>query len=330
MQSAIITYMSIISNCNASVLKDAATSLINGNLVAFPTETVYGLGADATNKEAVARIYMVKGRPTGHPLIVHISSIGYLDKWVRDIPEYALKLARAFWPGPMTLILPRTDLAKDFITGGQDNIGIRVPSHTVALSLLKEFEAQGGNGVAAPSANKFGAVSPTTSLDVEIELGEYLSRDDLILDGGPSLVGVESTIIDCTQSIPRILRPGGVTKGMIEQILVDTIVIYETIEFINKVRAPGLLESHYAPRASVFLSGEPNRGDGLIALANVKTPKGVQRLASPIDNEQFAQQLYGALRSADEKKIQNVFVVPPTGDGIAVAINNRLKKASSR
>ena len=320
--------MSMISNCTASAIKDAASSLINGNLVAFPTETVYGLGADATNKEAVARIYKVKGRPTGHPLIVHISSLEHLDKWVRDIPEYALRLARAFWPGPMTLILPRTELAKDFITGGQDNIGIRVPSHTVALSLLKEFEALGGTGVAAPSANKFGAVSPTTSIDVEIELGDYLTREDLILDGGPSLVGIESTIIDCTQSMPSILRPGAITKGMIEQILVDTIVSDESNSFVNKVKAPGLLESHYAPKANVFLSGEPKRGDGLIALSNVNTPEGVQRLASPINNEQFAQQLYGALRSADQKNLQNVFVVPPSGDDIAVAINDRLKKAS--
>ena len=320
----------MISNCTESAIKDAAVSLINGNLVAFPTETVYGLGADATNKEAVARIYKVKGRPTGHPLIVHISSLVLLDKWARDIPEYALRLARAFWPGPMTLILPRTDLAKDFITGGQDNIGIRVPSHTVALSLLKEFEAQGGNGVAAPSANKFGAVSPTTSIDVEIELGDYLTREDLILDGGPSLVGIESTIIDCTQSMPSILRPGGITKDMIKQILVDTLVSDESNSFANKVKAPGLLESHYAPSANVFLSGEPNRGDGLIALSSVNTPEGVQRLASPINNEQFAQQLYRALRSADEKNLQNVFVVPPSGDGIAVAINDRLKKASNR
>ena len=320
--------MSIISNCTATAIKDAASSLINGKLVAFPTETVYGLGADATNKEAIARIYKVKGRPIGHPLIVHISSLGLLDKWARDIPEYALRLTRAFWPGPMTLILPRTELAKDFITGGQDNIGIRVPSHTVALSLLKEFEAQGGNGVAAPSANKFGAVSPTTSIDVEIELGAYLTREDLILDGGPSLVGIESTIIDCTQSMPSILRPGGITKGMIEQILVDTIVSDESNSFVNKVKAPGLLESHYAPKANVFLSGEPKRGDGLIALSNVNTPEGVQRLASPINNEQFAQQLYGALRSADEKNLQNLYVVPPSGDDIAVAINDRLKKAS--
>ncbi len=322
--------MRIISNCNESTVKDAATSLINGNLVAFPTETVYGLGADATNKDAIARIYRVKGRPSGHPLIVHVSSIEKLNKWAREIPEYAIKLANTFWPGPMTLILSRTHLAKNFITGGQDNIGIRVPSHTVALALLKEFEAQGGNGIAAPSANKFGAVSPTTSRDVEIELGDYLSREDLIIDGGPSLVGIESTIIDCTRSIPRILRPGGITKVMIEQILANTTFSDSNNFFKGKVRAPGSMESHYAPRANVFLSGKPNKGDGLIALSNLKTPEGVQRLASPVNNEQFAQQLYGALRSADEKNLQNVYVVPPSGNDIAVAINDRLIKASQK
>jgi L-threonylcarbamoyladenylate synthase len=298
--------------------------------VAFPTETVYGLGADATNKEAIARIYRVKGRPSGHPLIVHVSSIEKLNKWAREIPEYAIKLANTFWPGPMTLILSRTQLAKNFITGGQDNIGIRVPSHPVALALLKEFEAQGGNGIAAPSANKFGAVSPTTSRDVEIELSEYLSKEDLIIDGGPSLVGIESTIIDCTRSIPRILRPGGITKGMIEQILANTTFSDSDNFFKGKVRAPGSMESHYAPRANVFLSGKPNKGDGLIALSNLKTPEGVQRLASPVNNEQFAQQLYGALRSADEKNLQNVYVVPPSGNDIAVAINDRLIKASQK
>jgi L-threonylcarbamoyladenylate synthase len=170
--------MTIISNCTASALKDAAASLIAGNLVAFPTETVYGLGADASNQQAVARIYEVKGRPTDHPLIVHISSINNLDKWAKDIPEYAVKLARNFWPGPMTLILPRTDLAKDFITGGQKNVGIRVPAHTVALSLLKEFEIQGGIGVAAPSANRFGKVSPTCAEDVQVELSDYFNSKD--------------------------------------------------------------------------------------------------------------------------------------------------------
>ena len=214
--SATITYMSIISNCTESAIRDAGASLISGNLVTFPTETVYGLGADAANKDAVLRIYEVKGRPVDHPLIVHISSIEHLDKWARDIPEYAIKLARSFWPGPMTLILPRTKLAKDFITGGQDNVGIRVPSHTVALALLKEFESQGGEGVAAPSANRFGKVSPTTAQAVSDELSNYLTSTDLILDGGPCAVGVESTIIDCTQSLPVIIRPGEVSTEMIE------------------------------------------------------------------------------------------------------------------
>ena len=195
--------MTIISSCTLSTLKEAAKSLKQGNLVAFPTETVYGLGADATNKDAVARIYDVKGRPTGHPLIVHISSINNLDKWAQQIPEYAITLARTFWPGPMTLILPRTELAKDFITGGQDNVGIRVPSHPLALSLLKEFESLGGLGIAAPSANRFGRVSPTSAQAVQEELSEYLTLDDLILDGGPCQIGIESTIIDCTKQTPQ-------------------------------------------------------------------------------------------------------------------------------
>ena len=192
--------MVIISNCTQSAITDAAKSLLNGNLVAFPTETVYGLGADASNESAVNKIYQAKGRPADHPLIVHISNINLLDKWAKDIPEYAIKLARSYWPGPMTLILPRTALAKDFITGGQDNVGIRIPSQTLGLALLSEFEKQGGFGVAAPSANRFGALSPTTAKDVQEELSEYLELTDLILNGGSSLVGVESTIINCTQN----------------------------------------------------------------------------------------------------------------------------------
>ena len=183
--------------------------------MAFPTETVYGLGANATNKDVVARIYEVKGRPSDHPLIIHISSIEFLDRWASDIPEYAIKLARNFWPGPMTLVLPRTDLAKDFITGGQDNVAIRVPSHPLAISLLKEFEDLGGLGVAAPSANRFGAVSPTTAAAVEEELGEYLGINDQILDDGACEVGLESSIINCAGPIPIILRPGAITAQMI-------------------------------------------------------------------------------------------------------------------
>jgi len=299
-----------------------------GNVVAFPTETVYGLGADASNQQAVARIYEVKGRPTEHPLIVHISSINYLNKWAKDMPEYAVKLATAFWPGPMTLILPRTDLAKDFITGGQNSVGIRVPSHTVALSLLKEFEAQGGYGVAAPSANRFGKVSPTCADDVKAELSDYLRSDDLVLDGGHSSVGIESTIINCTNTIPTILRPGAITAAMINDLLSIKIEVF-TKDNSYQIRAPGLLESHYSPKAKVYLSGTPSVGDGFIALSKFSTPPGVIRLASPVNNEDYARTLYQGLRLADSKKLANVFVIAPVGDGIAVAICDRLQKASS-
>jgi len=319
--------MAIISNCTASAVSDAASSLIAGNLVAFPTETVYGLGADATNQSAVARIYAVKGRPTDHPLIIHLSSISNLDKWARDIPEYAIKLARKFWPGPMTLILPRTKLAKDFITGGQDNVGIRVPQHTVAQALLKAFESQCGFGVAAPSANRFGKVSPTCADDVNSDLADYLSTDDLILDGGQSEVGVESTIIDCTKLTPMILRPGAITAAMINDLLQIQIAVL-TNTSSNQIKASGLLQSHYAPKAKVFLSTTANPGDGFIALANTPTPDGAIRLAAPKNNQEYAQLLYQALRLADTKQLQNVIVIPPTGDDLAVAICDRLEKSA--
>ena len=320
--------MSIISNCTASAIKDSAAALVKGDLVAFPTETVYGLGADASNKDAIARIYKVKARPVGHPLIIHISSLDNLDKWARDIPEYAVNLARAFWPGPMTLILPRTDLAKDFITGSQDNVGIRIPSHTVALALLKEFEDQGGLGVAAPSANRFGAVSPTTARAVEVELADFLCEKDQILDGGSCLVGVESTIINCTQNKPSILRPGAVTKEMIEDTLGVTIDLNDSNSESRQIKAAGLLESHYAPNAKVFLTGSPSLGDGFIALDSFITPTGAVRVAAPKTNEEYARVLYEAFRLADFKGLRSVFVIPPTGGGIAVAINDRLNKSA--
>ena len=317
--------MSFISNCTAAAIKDAATSLINGDLVAFPTETVYGLGADAGNEKAVKKIYQVKGRPSDHPLIVHISNLKQLDKWAREIPEYAIKLARSFWPGPMTLILPRTALAKDFITGGQDNVGIRIPDQTLALALLSEFEQQGGLGVAAPSANRFGKVSPTNAKAVEQELGEYLTEKDLILDGGSCEVGVESTIIDCTTQTPIILRPGAITTSMIKKATGFDV----GSENFLKTKASGLLESHYAPRAKVILDQTPNKGDGFIALSDIKTPEGVIRLASPKNNIEYAKQIYQALRDADEKNIAKVFIKLPTGDDIAVAIRDRMKKAAN-
>ena len=295
--------------------------------MAFPTETVYGLGADALNENAVARIYEAKGRPTNHPLIVHISSINKLDNWAKDIPKYAIKLARNFWPGPMTLVLPKKDRAKFFVTGGQNNVGIRVPAHTVALQLLKDFEAQGGYGIAAPSANIFGKVSPTCADDVSYELSNSLSPSDLILDGGSSIVGLESTIINCTNTTPVILRPGAVTAAMINDLLGIQ------VEGISKdnpdyIRVPGLLESHYSPTAKVYLSGNPSAGDGFIALSKHPTPNGVIRLIAPVTNEDYARTLYHGLRLADSKKLSKVFVVAPTGDDIAVAICDRLKKAA--
>jgi len=319
--------MAIISNCTASIIKDAALALKEGHLVAFPTETVYGLGADATNEKAVARIYEVKGRPTDHPLIVHISSIKNLDKWAKDIPEYAIKLARNFWPGPMTLVLKRTNLANDFITGGQDNVGIRVPAHTGALALLKAFEAQGGLGVAAPSANRFGKVSPTCADDVNAELFDYLRSGDLILDGGPSIVGVESTIINCLNSAPVILRPGAVTVTMINDLLGINIATFANGKGAQ-IQAPGLLESHYSPKAKVYLSGIPSTGDGFIALSEFITPPGVIRLTAPATNEEYARTLYQGLRLADSKKLNKVYVVLPDGDDIAIAICDRLQKAA--
>ena len=312
-----------LSFCTADALARAAEDLKAGALVAFPTETVYGLGADATNAEAVARIYQVKGRPADHPLIVHVADMQDISDWAAEIPDYAIKLARAFWPGPMTLILPRTELAKDFITGGQGTVGLRVPDHTLALALLSEFKKIGGKGLAAPSANRFGRVSPTTALAVQEELGEYLDEKDLILDGGPSLVGVESTIIDCTGSAPRILRPGAITIEMIES---TTGLQLEDRE--DEIRVSGSLEQHYAPLAQIVLDGHPRPGDGYIALKSYPTPEGAIRLAAPTDNEDFARLLYGALREADSQDIDVVVVVQPEGADIAIAIRDRLKRAS--
>ena len=319
--------MAIIRNCTASAIKDAAKSLIVGNLVAFPTETVYGLGADATNEKAVARIYKVKGRPIDHPIIVHISSMNNLDKWAIEVPDYAIKLASNFWPGPMTLILPRSILAKNYITGNQNNIGIRIPAHTGALALLKEFEYQGGSGIAAPSANRFGKLSPTCAEDVKMDLSNYLNDYDLILDGGSCLVGVESTIINCTQTQPTILRPGGITAGMINDLLGIRIeIVSKNTE--KKLKTPGNLESHYSPIARVYISGTPSTGDGYLALAKFKTPPGVFRLASPMNTQEYANVLYKALRFADKNKIENVYVELPEGDDLSIAICDRLQKCS--
>jgi L-threonylcarbamoyladenylate synthase len=317
--------MAIILNCTQDTLKAAAKALKEGHLVAFPTETVYGLGADATNENAVSRIYTVKARPKDHPLIVHISSINQLDKWAIDVPDYATKLARKFWPGPLTLILKRSDLARDFITAGQENVGVRVPAHQAAQKLLKEFESLGGLGVVAPSANKFGAVSPTKSNHVKEELGAVLISSDLIIDGGQSLIGIESTIVSCLESKPVILRPGAITALMVEE---ATGLHTSDSSLMNAIKAAGLLASHYSPKAKVILDHKPNPGDGFLALSGIPTPEGSIRLASPENLEQYAKVLYSALRLGDSKNLDKIYVVLPAGPGLGEAIRDRLRKSA--
>ena len=314
-----------LSTCDASAMGDAAKVFAAGGLVAFPTETVYGLGADACNQLAVARIYTVKGRPADHPLIIHVASIDGLGAWARDVPEYAISLARDFWPGPMTLIVKRSELAGDFVTGGQDTVGVRVPNHPVALGLLEAFERGGGKGVAAPSANRFGNVSPTTAGAVSDELSEYLADGDQILDGGACDVGVESTIIDCTGDVPKILRPGAITEEMITKSTALSVVgVVEN----STIRVSGSLDAHYAPAATVLLDQTPQSGQGFIAMADIVASNGVIRLAAPTTHEEFARVLYSALRAADEKGLGTVVVSQPAGDGIAIAIRDRLKRAA--
>jgi len=312
-----------ISRCTADAMQSAAASIAQGHLVAFPTETVYGLGADASQENAVAKIYAAKGRPADHPLIVHISSMDGIGYWAEEISEYAIQLARAFWPGPMTLICKRSASAKDFITGGQDTVGLRVPNHVVALALLDAAKQKGVQGIAAPSANRFGHVSPTTADAVREELDQYLSADDIILDGGPSQVGVESTIIDCTGSNPHILRPGAITQAMIEEVTGLKVTDAE-----NEIRVSGSLENHYAPQANVVLDTTPQLGDGYIAMSDKPTPAGVIRLASPKTVEEYARTLYSSLRDADSQKISRICIDQPSGDGLAIAICDRLQRAA--
>lgn len=302
----------------------AASALKNGKLVAFPTETVYGLGADAQSQEAVSRIYLAKGRPADHPLIVHIPTKEQMTDWAIEIPEFANALANAFWPGPMTLILQRSEFAKDFVTGGQDSVGLRVPNHFAALELLAEFAKLGGRGIAAPSANRFGKVSPTTAQAVKDELGNYLGSEDVILDGGFAEVGIESTIIDCTGEAPKILRPGSITIEMIEKT-----TGLELDQAVSSLRVSGSLENHYSPNAKVVLDQPPVAGDGFIAMSNVETPVGVVRLAAPATEGEYAQFLYKCLREADEKSLSRVVAWQPTGSGIAIAIRDRLQRASN-
>jgi L-threonylcarbamoyladenylate synthase len=318
-----------LSNCSMDSLNVAAGALKEGSLVVFPTETVYGLGADATNELAVARIYEVKGRPANHPLIVHIADIKYLEQWISAIPEYAIDLARAIWPGPMTLILKRSAMAKDFITGNQDTVGIRIPDNSLALGLLEAFHKIGGAGIAAPSANRFGQVSPTTATAVKEEIGDYLAETDFVLDGGQSEVGLESTIIDCTTSAPRILRPGAITEAMIESVTKIKVSENRNKDLTGSdIRVSGSLENHYAPKAKVILDQEPIAGSGYIALESIPTPVGVIRLAAPKSVEEFARILYESMREGDHQNLATIYIEQPKGAGLAVAIRDRLSRSA--
>ncbi len=316
-----------LSKCSANAMADAVANLLAGGLVAFPTETVYGLGADACNPQAVVRIYSVKGRPADHPLIVHVASMDGLGDWADDVPGYAIALARDFWPGPMTLVVKRSGLAGDFVTGGQDTVGVRVPNHPVALGLLEAFERAGGKGVAAPSANRFGNVSPTTALAVSDELGAYLTDGDQILDGGACEVGVESTIIDCTGDVPKILRPGAITAQMINES--TGLAVVGSVENAE-IRVSGSLESHYAPVATVVLNQTPIAGQGFIAMSDVATPKGAIRLAEPQSDQEFAHVLYSAVRLGDKMNLDLISIIPPSSGGMLMAILDRLTKMSNK
>jgi len=292
----------------------AARLLRDGGLVAFPTETVYGLGADASNAEALRRLYAVKGRPSAHPVIVHLASVSQVEDWAVDVPASARALADAFWPGPLTMVLRRAPRVVDAVTGGRDTVGLRVPNARLALALLEAF----GGGVAAPSANRFGHVSPTTADAVRTELGDDV---DAVLDGGACDVGVESTIVELVGERPALLRPGAVTSAQLEAVLGEPIAGPH-----GESRAPGMLASHYAPAAVV----EIVKADELEARASALRSAGqhVVTIVPSADLEADARALYARLRAADAAGADIVLTVLPDEVGMGAAIADRLRKAA--
>jgi len=294
----------------------AAEVLRAGGLVAFPTETVYGLGADAANGAAVRRVFTVKGRPLGHPLIAHIGADARLDEWSPAAPPLAHRLAEAFWPGPLTLLVPRGPLIDGSVTGGRSTVGLRVPGHPLALALLASF----GGAIAAPSANRFGRVSPTTADHVWADLGADV---DVILDGGPATVGIESTILDCTTDPPQLLRAGGITLEDLARVAGVPIR-----PATGPSRAPGMLESHYAPRCRVVLAPDTQTAAALVGRER-GAGHGADVLDPGPDVEAYARHLYSWLREADDRALDVLVVVPPPVAGLGVAINERLAKAAA-
>lgn len=312
----------------ADAVERAVAVLRAGGLVAFPTETVYGLGADASNGRAVARIFAAKGRPADHPVIVHLAEAGQLPQWARRVPEAARRLAAAFWPGPLTLILPRAAGVLDVVTGGQDSVGIRVPSHPVAQALLRGF----GGGIAAPSANRFGRISPTRAEHVRAELGDAV---DLVLEGEAPAVGIESAIVDLSGARPALLRPGMLGAAALEAVLGEPLAAPAA----DAPRASGTLAAHYAPRTPLRLvaPGALERelaaaGAGVAVLARRAAPPGARALvwrAAPPDAGGYARDLYASLRELDAAGASCILVeAPPEGPPWA-AVRDRLARAAA-
>jgi L-threonylcarbamoyladenylate synthase len=307
-------------------VRRAAEILRRGGLVGFPTETVYGLGADASSKDAVARLYAAKRRPADHPVIVHFADAKAAFKWARDVPEGAQKLAVAYWPGPLTMILKRSPQADDFVTGGQDTIGLRVPAHPVARELLKAF----GGGIAAPSANRFGQVSPTTATHVKQDLGADV---ELVLDGGPSEVGIESTIVDLSGEAPVLLRPGRISRPELEKAL-GTLVQEKRAD---SPRHSGGLERHYAPQTPARLV-PPHELDREIArlkdkvavLAFSRPDERVEYwLRMPREPLGYAHKLYAALRELDQAGCESILIETPPDAPEWAGVRDRLMRATS-
>ncbi|MGV1003820.1 MAG: L-threonylcarbamoyladenylate synthase [Candidatus Nanopelagicales bacterium] len=339
----------------SATANSAARVWMAGGLVGLPTETVYGLAADAGNPAAVARIFQVKGRPLNHPVIVHVTGSAALDEWAAEVPQGARRLAEQFWPGPLTLVLQRSERAKDYLTGGQDTIALRAPAHPVAHACLTAFAALTGDvaaGVAAPSANRFGKVSPTSARDVRADIGELLGPGDLVIDGGRCEVGLESTIVDCTGPHPRLLRSGAITLEEIQGVWGGADATGNPGERgadppgrdeLSQVRVPGGLAAHYAPRARVrvceaeqWYARSPatmaNAAGGtaaLLASSEVATPPGWARVGAPADITQFAHDLYAAFREADWLGAETLWVVLPAEEHPLMApIRDRVLRAA--
>ncbi len=315
-----------------AAIQTAVAHLLKGRLVALPTETVYGLGADALNPEAVQRIFAAKGRPADHPLIVHISDKSMLGDWATDIPETGWKLVAKFWPGPLTIVLKKHPNVPPEVTGGQNTVALRVPNHPVALKLLRAF----GGGIAAPSANRFCRISPTQASHVEEELGDKV---DMILDGGPCLVGLESTIIDLSGKQPTLLRPGQISKLEIEAVLQQPLVL---LVDKAKIHAPGMMEVHYSPAARTLLCSfeeiesilhseayQENFKVGVLTFnKDLKSSANVWIIAMLDDAKAYAHDLYGCLRKLDNAGVDMILVEYPKDTEEWSAVYDRLKKAA--